>query len=140
MFFLSRIPSPTSIRCAWRTPICLVVSQQVGQFAPLLHQADAGQPGGLLLEPGNCEQLAQHDAGIVKAQRSVKVACQQIGPCRMGFLFHASFPHKDRRQVAEATEVPANGAVSTGVCRLANRRASFSAAVSTVSAAHRQLS
>ena len=55
-----------------------VVQQKVSQFAALLHQMDVGKAGDALAEIGNAHHIGQYVTGIVKAERLVKIADQQI--------------------------------------------------------------
>src|ERR1019366_8094046 len=55
-----------------------VVQQKVGQFPALLHQVDIGKTSDARAEIGNANQLGQYVTGIVKAERLVKIADQEI--------------------------------------------------------------
>ena len=50
-----------------------VVTNQVGQLAPLLHQVAAGQAIDLLLEPRRAQNLAEDETGIVETERLIEV-------------------------------------------------------------------
>ena len=55
-----------------------IVQEKVRQFAALLHQVDIGKTCDAMAEIGNAHHLGQYVAGIVKAQRLVEIAHQQI--------------------------------------------------------------
>src|SRR5687768_2901688 len=55
-----------------------IVPQQVRQFGTLLHQVETRQSAHLRLEAGDAEHLAQHQAGVVEAQRLIEVADEQV--------------------------------------------------------------
>ena len=55
-----------------------VVQKQVRQLPALLHKMDIGKTGDALAEIGDAHQVGQYVAGIVKAERLVKIADQQI--------------------------------------------------------------
>ncbi len=55
-----------------------IVLQQIREFAALLHQMNLRQPVDLFQKPGDAEHLAQHQPRIVKAQRLVEIADQQV--------------------------------------------------------------
>ena len=50
-----------------------VVTNEVGQLAALLHEVAAGKPADLLLEARGADELAQHGARIIEAERLVEV-------------------------------------------------------------------
>ena len=61
-------------------PITVALQQQVRQFRALLHQVDFGHSLGLALEVlgGNANQFGQHVARIIKCERLVKVAGENV--------------------------------------------------------------
>ena len=69
-----------------------IVQQQVRELSALLHQVDAGEPGDLLVEGRGAEQLAQDGAGVLEAQRLVKVTGQEILPHVTRSVCHTVLP------------------------------------------------
>ena len=60
-------------------PELRVVTNQVGELGPFLHEVESREPGDTVVEPTDAQQLAQQAARIVEAQRLVEIADQQIG-------------------------------------------------------------
>jgi len=55
-----------------------IVAQQVGELAPLLHEVAAREARDLDLEIRGADDLAQHQPGVVEAQRLVEVAGDEV--------------------------------------------------------------
>lgn len=54
-----------------------IVPNQISQLASLLNQIGSAKPRNALLKSGYSEQFAQHQAGILEAQRLIKIGSQQ---------------------------------------------------------------
>ena len=79
MWCLRRMRRPTSTRCSLPHLAELgIVEQQVGELGALLDEAGPRQAGDLALEALGADQAAQHDAGVVEAERLVEVAGDEI--------------------------------------------------------------
>ena len=50
-----------------------IVTNEVGQLAALLHEVAAGKPADFFLEARGANELAQHRARIIEAERLVEV-------------------------------------------------------------------
>ena len=55
-----------------------IVQQQIRQLSALLYEIDPRQAGDLLLEPTRPQKLAQHEPGVVEAQRLIEITGQQV--------------------------------------------------------------
>ena len=71
-----------------------VVQEQIGQLSALLNEVLHRQDRRLLFEhlSGDSHQLAQNEPGVVKAQRLIEIARQQIPLHKLGFALHISPP------------------------------------------------
>jgi hypothetical protein len=55
-------------------PELRIVSQQISEFSPLLHEIGFRQSGDLLVEPGDAHNFTENTPSILEAQRLVEVA------------------------------------------------------------------
>ena len=55
-----------------------IVREQVRQLRALLHEIEIGERRDFLTKARDPQHLAQHDAGVVKAQCLIEVTCQQV--------------------------------------------------------------
>src|SRR2546430_2073234 len=61
-------------------PELRVVAEQIGQLGTRLHEVESREAGDLFGEVDQAERLAQDVAGVIEAQRLVKIAYEQVMP------------------------------------------------------------
>jgi hypothetical protein len=63
---------------AANTPKLRIVADEISELAALLHQVAARETRDALLESADTHELAQHDAGILEAQRLIEIRGDQV--------------------------------------------------------------
>src|SRR5579863_2494383 len=67
-----------------------IVQQQVGELPALLHKVELRHARGLalILAGGNSQQLTEHVARVIEAQRLVEVAGKNVTPLQLWLVVH----------------------------------------------------